>query len=102
MVQLDTLLTSKWNGMKNALRSGNTAVATDYIVKSKRLTYQNAFNSLTVPFANIDQVLGDIFYAGQRGPNIEYEMVRLEGSQSVSYMVMFVLDEDGVWRFKFF
>jgi hypothetical protein len=29
-------------------------------------------------------------------------MVRLEGSQSVSYMVMFVLDEDGVWRIKFF
>jgi len=102
MVQLDLMLTTKWNAMKNALRSGNTAAAADYIVKSKRASYQNVFNSLTVPLANIDQVLGDITYQGQRGLNVEYEMFRLEGSGSVSYMVLFVLDEDGVWRIKFF
>jgi hypothetical protein len=102
MVRLDLMLTTKWNAMKNALRSGNTAAAADYIVKSKRANYQNVFNSLTVPLANIDQVLGDITYQGQRGLNVEYEMFRLEGSGSVSYMVLFVLDEDGVWRIKFF
>jgi hypothetical protein len=102
MIQLDVMLTTKWNTMKNALRSGNTAGAADYIVKSKRMNYQNIFNSLTVPFANIDQVLTNITYAGQRGLNIEYEMLRVEGGTSVSYMVVFVLDEDGVWRIKFF
>ena len=35
MVQLDVMLTTKWNAMKNALRSGNTTGAVDYIVKSK-------------------------------------------------------------------
>jgi hypothetical protein len=102
MVQLDAMLTTKWNSMKNALRNGNTAAAVDYIVKSKRASYQNVFNSLTVPFANIDQVLGNITYESQRGLNIEYEMLRLEGSDLVSYMVLFALDEDGVWRIKFF
>jgi hypothetical protein len=102
MVQLDVMLTTKWNAMKNALRSGNTTGAVDYIVKSKRAGYQNVFNSLTVPFANIDQVLGNITYEGQRGVNIEYEMLRLEGSDLLSYMVLFSLDEDGVWRIKFF
>ena len=102
MVQLDVMLTTKWNAMKNALRSGNTTGAVDYIVKSKRAGYQNVFNSLTLPFANIDQVLGNITYEGQRGVNIEYEMLRLEGSDLLSYMVLFALDEDGVWRIKFF
>jgi hypothetical protein len=102
MEQLDLLLRSKWISLKNALRGGNTASAVDYIVKSKRSNYQNVFNSLTIPFANIDQVLTNITYAGQKGLNIEYEMSRLEGADMVSYMVVFVLDEDGVWRIKFF
>jgi len=88
--------------MKNSLRNGNTAAATDYIVKSKRTSYQNVFNSLTVPFANIDQVLGNITYAGQNGLNIEYEILRQEGEDLISHMVLFCLDEDGVWRIKFF
>jgi Carboxypeptidase regulatory-like domain/IPT/TIG domain len=102
MGQLDSVLTTKWNAMKNALRNGNTAAAADYIVKSKRATYQNVFNNLTISFANIDQILGNISYAGQRGTNVEYEMIRIENSESISYMVMFSLDEDGVWRIKFF
>ncbi len=79
-----------------------SVTATDYIVKSKRTSYQNVFNSLPVPFANIDQVLGNITYAGQNGLNIEYEMLRQEGADLISYMVLFCLDEDGVWRIKFF
>lgn len=102
MVQLDAQLSSKWTAMKNALRTGNPAAATDYIVKNKRASYLNVFNNLTIPLANIDQVLTNIAYVGQRGLNIEYEMIRLEGGLSVSYMVAFVLDEDGVWRIKFF
>ena len=65
MIQLDALLTSKWSSMKNSLRIGNTAAAADYIVKSKRTSYQNVFNNLTVSFANIDQLLGNITYTGK-------------------------------------
>lgn len=102
MSQLDLLLQSKWTAMKNALRTGNTASAADYIVKSKKSIYQNVFNSLTIPFSEIDQVLTNITYVGQRGLNIEYEMFRVESGDTISYMVLFVLDEDGVWRIKFF
>ncbi len=102
MIQLDALLTSKWSSMKNSLRTGNTAAAADYIVKSKRTSYQNVFNNLTVPFANIDQVLGNITYTGQNRLNIEYEMFRQDGADLISYMVVFSLDDDGVWRIKFF
>ncbi len=102
MIQLDAMLVIKWNAMKNALRSGDTAGAVDYIVKSKRSVYQNVFNNLAIPFSGIDQALGNISYVGQRGLNVEYEMFRQEGADWVSYMVLFSLDEDGVWRIKFF
>ena len=101
--QLDVLLMAKWAAMKNALRSGDTAAAVSYIVKNKRVGYQNVFNSLTIPFSNIDQILGNITYEATKGLKIEYEMLRFEGSElMLSYMVLFALDEDGVWRIKFF
>ncbi len=100
-VGLDTLLQSKWNGMRDALRSGNIVGAVNYIVNSKRASYQAVFNNLTVPLATIDQVLPGIAFVEQRGLNVEYEMLRLDGANLVSYMVVFVVDEDGVWRIKF-
>ena len=102
MNQMDVLLQSKWTAMKNALRGGNTATAASYIVNGKRATYQNVFNNLTIPFANIDQVLGTISYVAQRGANIEYEMTRIDNGTLIHYMVLFGLEEDGVWRIKFF
>ena len=100
--ELDSILQSKWTGMKNALRTGNTAVAANYIVKSKRANYQNVFNNLTVPLANIDQVLPSITFVEHRGLNVDYEMLRFDGADLITYVVTFVLDEDGVWRIKFF
>lgn len=100
--QLDLLLKSKWNSMKDALRSGNTAEAATYIVLSKRTNYQNIFDNLTVSFASIDQYLTNIIFVRQRGPNVEYKMVRTEGLNQAAYPVFFVLDEDGVWRIKGF
>jgi hypothetical protein len=82
--QLDVLLRSKWTTMKDALRTGNTALAAAYIVNGKRANYQNVFNNLNIPFANIDQVLGNITYVAQRGLNVEYEMIRLEGGNQDS------------------
>jgi hypothetical protein len=37
-----------------------------------------------------------------RGVDAEYEMSVIKGGTEYSYMVLFSLDEDGVWRIKFF
>jgi hypothetical protein len=100
--QLDALLQNKWNAMKNALRVGDTAAAASYLVLSKQAFYQNIFNNLTIPFASIDQYLPNITLVDQTESSIEYEMTRTEGPDQVTYMVLFVLDDDGVWRIKFF
>lgn len=101
-VQLDAVLQSKWSSMKNALRAGDITLALGHIVLRRRPTYQAMFGALTVPLANIDQVLTSIVPIEQRGVEAEYEMIVLEGGFQHSYLVLFALDEDGVWRIKFF
>jgi hypothetical protein len=89
--------------MKNALRSGDTAGAASYIVSDKRADYQNIFNNLTIPFSSIDQMLGSITYQALKGLEVEYEMLMNDGPDGdVSYLVLFSLDTDGVWRISFF
>jgi hypothetical protein len=100
--QIDLLLQSKWNAMKNALRAGDTATAASYIVKAKQSLYQNIFNNLTISFSAIDQYLPNLTFVEQRQNIVEYEVTRTEGPDEVTYMVQFVLDYDGVWRIKFF
>jgi hypothetical protein len=89
--------------MKNALRIGDTAAAASYIVINKRASYQTVFNNLTIPFSSIDQMLGNITYQAVKGLEVEYEMLMNDGPDgNISYMVLFSLDEDGVWRISFF
>ena len=100
--QLDVQLKAKWNGMKNALRTGDTGAAASYIVSSKRNDYHELFSNLNISFASIDQMLGSIIYQGLKGLDIEYEMLMNDGPDGdVSYMILFSLDVDGVWRISF-
>jgi hypothetical protein len=100
--ELDTLLQNKWTTMKNALRSGNVSGAASHIVLRRRSTYEAMFNAFIIPLANIDQVLTNITFRNQRGIEAEYEMMVNQGGVQYSYMVLFAIDEDGVWRVKFF
>jgi hypothetical protein len=100
--QLDSSLQGNWTAMKNALRSGDIVTAVSYIVIKRRANYQAMFNALAVPLANIDQVLTDITFVKQQGIEAEYEMSVNEGGFQYSFMVLFAIDEDGVWRIKFF
>jgi hypothetical protein len=100
--QLDVLLRNKWNAMKNALRTGDTATAASYIVRAKQAFYQNIFNNLTISFSAIDQYLPNLTFVEQWHNAIEYQITRTEGPDQITYMVLFVIDDDGVWRIKFF
>ena len=88
--------------MKNSLRQGDINLALTHIVLRRRSTYQAMFTALTIPLANIDQVLTGITLIDQRGIEVEYEMFVTQGGTQYSYLVLFALDEDGVWRVKFF
>src|ERR1043165_5022020 len=71
--RLDGLLRSKWEAMKEALRTGDTAKASTYIIKRKQPLYKNVFDNLIVSFDEAAQYLGDIVWSKQNGPFVEYD-----------------------------
>ena len=101
-VALDLLLQAKWQGMKDALRQGDTSLALSFVARAKRASYERMFTALEAQLANIDQILTDIQYVEQHGVRAEYQMIRIDNGTRLSYFVLFILDEDGIWRLRFF
>jgi hypothetical protein len=98
----DALLKDKWKGMKDALRQGNIDRALDFIATGKRPIYRSMFTALAPQLAQIDRILTDISLVELRGVRAEYQMLRMENGVRISHFVLFVMDDDGIWRIKFF
>jgi hypothetical protein len=99
---LDALLRAKWSAVKNALRAGAIEDALTHIAIGKRPVYRAVFMALGSQLAAIDQILTDISAVRHAGLWSDYHMLRLEDGVELSYFVLFVVDEDGIWRLKFF
>lgn len=94
------LLQLKWQAFKDALRVGDVAGALGYIAQGSRDRYRLAMQNLTVPFSDIDRVLTSLQFVGFRDLSAEFEMLRTDERGRLSYLVRFIVDEDGIWRLQ--
>jgi hypothetical protein len=101
-VTIDTLLQSKWTGMKAALFNNDVDTALEAIAFTARDGYRELFTALTSQFGQVDLILRDISFVSIAGGLAEYQMIRVDNGVRLSYFVLFVKDVDGVWRLKFF
>jgi hypothetical protein len=101
-VEFDELLTRKWEGMKDALGQGDIEGALNFVAASKRDSYRRMFTALGAQLANIDQTLTGISFVEHQGLRAEYQMIRVDNGVRISHFVLVVMDEDGIWRIKFF
>ena len=92
------LLQGKWTGMKDALRTGDIDGGLAYITKGRRGRYRQIFENLTVPLSAIDQVMTDLTFVKITGTSAEFKMLRTDERGTMSYLVRFSIDEDGLWR----
>ncbi|MGH7407067.1 MAG: hypothetical protein ACREKF_03555, partial [Candidatus Methylomirabilales bacterium] len=100
---LDALLQAKWTAMKEALRGGDMERALTVIMVRRRDIARTMLTALTPQQrAAIDQILTSVSFVHQRGLTVEYEMRRLDDGIEISHLVLFVRDEDGIWRIRFF
>ena len=99
---LDTLLQSKWTGMKAALQRGDAPAALQFITSESRGVYQEMFSELSVVLPTVGADLADIRFVEIRGDLAEYELLVTEDGQNLSYYVEFIRDIDGIWRVNFF
>lgn len=89
-------LQAKWTAFKDALRGGDVEGALQFIVESRRNGYREVFVSL--PAAAIDLALTDIRFVQSVEDSVEFEMLRADERGTLSYMVRFAVDGDGIWR----
>jgi hypothetical protein len=98
---LDVLLQARWTALKDALRQGAIEQALTHIAHAERDDYRDLFTSISARLPAIDQILTDISFVEHQGIWSEYQMLRVEDGETISYFILFVLDEDGVWRVEF-
>ena len=99
---LDAALQAKWASFRSSLRQGDVETALKSIAIAHRDGYGEMLRALTVPFNDIDVVLRDIAFVALEADRAEYQMIRMDRGVRLSYLVVFVRDDDGVWRLEFF
>lgn len=102
VAELDALLQAKWQGLKDALRQGDVNQALTFISRGKGTSYQRMLSALGSQFANIDQILTNVTFVELQNIRAEYQMLRADAGATISHLVVFALDEDGIWRLSFF
>ncbi len=101
-IEMDTLLKSKWEGMKAALKAKDIEKALSYFDVESRDRYKAIFEALKDKMPTILDTFIEFNFIKLYGHIIEYEIVTSENGVLYSYPIMFVRGTDGVWRFKDF
>lgn len=100
---LDAQLQAVWLGFKNTLRAGDISQAVSFLHSESRAAYQSKLAQFTpTTLANIDQYMTSIQLVEVGFGGAQYEMMRNQSGQSVSFSVWFRIDQDGFWRIRRF
>jgi hypothetical protein len=98
--QMDALLKGKWEGMKGALGSGNTAKALSYFDESVKQKFSRVFSDLGGDLPVITASFEDITLVSFTGDIAEYAIGRNQDSQRYIYFIYYMKDKDGIWKIK--
>lgn len=96
-------LAAKWNAMKGALRNGDIDRALQFIAEQSRERYRGIFTTVGPKLSQIDSILTGIQLIAVRRDEAEFAMLRT-GADGVerSFYILFVRDNDGIWRLRTF
>jgi hypothetical protein len=97
-------LIKKWDGMKSALEAGDVQTAANSFSLSTRDAYQKQFQVLKDAGVLADVVanMGDMQIVKTMGNAAEGDMRVMQDGKEYSFYVLFVKDDDGIWRIKSF
>ena len=96
--QMDSLLQGKWTSMINALNNGDAPAALEEIVDEPQPSYQTMFSVLGNQLSSILNSFVDLSPVSIEGQVAIYELVTDEGGIIYSYELVFVKDQEGIWR----
>jgi PKD domain len=98
IAELVATLTSRWNGFKAALSSGDAATALTFFDAAAAAKFTPVFNALGPDLGQIAGTLGDMSLVSTRGELVEFSTVRLLQGQPFAYFIYFGRDGNGLWK----
>ena len=96
--ELDAMLRVKFNEMKSALTAGDVDAAVKSFSGASRSMYHQRFSALS---SVLDQVAGDmgpIAFVEADGNRAVYDLTTERDGKVYSYQLVFIREEDGIWR----
>lgn len=100
--EMDALLKGKWMSMINALNSGDTTKALSQISSNSQAAYKTMFGVLSSQLPSI-LVTAREFNLIKITDNVaKYKLLTSESGKTYSYEVIFIRDNDGLWKIKEF
>lgn len=100
--EMDTLLQAKWQGMKNALLTGDINKAVSYFAESSRVSFQQQFSLLQNVLPQVVNSMGEITLIDLNGDRAIYDMRTVRAGKIYSFQLLFIKDTDGIWRIRTF
>jgi hypothetical protein len=100
--ELDSLLRSTWNQMRNALGHGDVDTAVSYFLVETRETYRKMYSSFPKQMlSEMSQELNNIQMVKVRGNHSAiYEILCIRDGKTFSFQLEFVRNCDDEWKIK--
>ena len=99
---LDSLLRAKWNGMRQGLAQNDIDSAVKYFSQFSKENYREMFTILSHSLIQIAQELDDIQFIQMMKNSVEYDIRITRDGDEYSFYLLFVKDEDGLWKIRSF
>jgi hypothetical protein len=97
---IDAMLQARWSSLRTALQRGDIEGAVELFATSSQEAYRDQLRALADASA-LSQVaaeLATIRLSRLRERTAEYDLRAVRTGTQYSFLVVFVIDEDGVWR----
>lgn len=96
--EMDGLLKGKWTSMKDALISGDIKKALNNFVGGQNSKYKQVFETIEDQLPLIFSAEEELNLVSVHENQFEYENLVVEDGKAYSYPVIFIRDENGLWK----
>ncbi len=100
--KMDALFNAKWGGMKSALINGDIEGAIALFDESFREVYREQFTTLSSILNTIGNELGYLRLVAIGDNRAEYEIIVTREDVTYSFYLLFVRDNNGLWKIRAF
>ena len=99
---IDALLKAKWEGMKTALINGDVEGAVSFFEEGSQAIYREQFTALKPVLNLIVNEMGQIYLARIEDNSAEYEIITTRNGVTYSFHLLFIRNQNGIWKITMF